>query len=82
MLLECGAADTGPSLGGDVLLMMRFGSFAQTDVVKTMLILRVLSCTPEQTEQIVSMISRNKEKAVPVSVFLTFVVINVVNHSW
>ena len=80
LLLERGAADAGPSLRDNVLFMVRFGSPAQTDIVKTVLILRVLSCAPEKTEQIVSVISRNKEKAVPIAVLLALVVIDVVNH--
>jgi hypothetical protein len=82
LLLERGAADAGPSLRNNVLLMMWLGSLAQADIVKAMLISRVLSCAQEKAQQIVSVISRNKEKAVPVSVFLALVVIDVVNHRW
>ena len=81
LLLERGAADAGPSLRNNVLLMMWLGGLAQADIVKAMLILRGLSCAQEKAEKIVSVISRNKEKAVPVSVFLALVVIDVVNHS-
>jgi hypothetical protein len=43
LLLESGAADTGPSLCNDVLLVVWFRSLAQADIVNPMLILRVLS---------------------------------------
>jgi hypothetical protein len=82
LLLERGAADAGPSLRNNVLLMMWLGSLARADIVKAMVILRVFSCAQKKAEQIVSVISRNKEKAVPVSVFLALVVIDVVNHRW
>ena len=48
LLLERGAANAGPSLRNDVLLVMWLGSLAQADIVKAMLILRVLSCTKEK----------------------------------
>jgi hypothetical protein len=81
LLLERGATDAGPSLRNNVLLMMWLGCLAQSDIVKAMLILRFLSCAQEKAEKIVSVIARNKEEAVPVSVFLALVVIDVVNHS-
>ena len=80
MLLERGTADAGPSLRDNVLLVMWLGSLAQTDIVQAVLILRVLSCTQKKAEKIVSVISRNKEKTVPVTIFFALIVIDVVNH--
>jgi hypothetical protein len=80
LLLERGAANAGPRLSHDVLFMMRLCLSIQADIVKAVMIVRVLPRTEEKAEQVISVFARNKQKAVPVSVFLALIVIDVVNH--
>lgn len=82
LLLERCAADAGPCLRNNVLLVIWLGSLTQANIVKAMLISRVFSGTPKEGQKIIAVISGNKEKTVPVPILLALVVIDVVNQGW